>query len=485
VVAGTAAASSIKAVAVLFGLAAALAYAAYTLRAPRGAVIVMFLALALVPVYALPSINAFSPQAGSLACLLLIVLLPAAQGRVRPVRFTAIDATFALTCIAVFVAAVFGPTHVLVTVATLLLWIPPYLVGRRVCIDRPGLRTFALGAVLAGCASLPFIAYETVTKHNVFFKLAIPGTTATKLWAKSAYRPGTGFFRTEAGFGHPLSMALIVSGCALLAFALALSAETRKWRFRWLGLGVVLVIAQYTSGERTGWVILVAAVVAFAASAFTRSTPIKYRLLLLAGTLVLVVAAFAAINDSGVTGAEAQSSHYRAALYAHALQPGVLKLLGLPESPNSNYNIFVSGISNVGFTSAVNGNQSIDSAYLQIGDQYGLIALFPMLAVLVAVVIAVVRCRGTPIAAVPATAFGVLLGLGTIGFQTQVPVFAWLVVGAASGAQLLATREKEAARRGGMRPPAAPARSELPVTVRSRVRRPALSARPAPPITSA
>jgi hypothetical protein len=111
----------------------------------------------------------------------------------------------------------------------------------------------------------------------------------------------------------------------------------------------------------------------------------------------------------------------------------VLKPFGLPENLNGNgFNIFVSG-AETGAQSSV--STSIDSGYLQVGDNYGLVALFPLLAVPFAAAWAAAKCRRSWLAIFPVAAFAVLIGLFTIGFQTQVPMFVWLLAGAASGAQ--------------------------------------------------
>lgn len=429
-----------------------LLFAAYAAHRARYATIPLLLSLTLVPVYAVPDVGPLTPEPFAIAAIVFVGVVIATNQAGAIGKLTAIDLAFAATCGATILAALVGPPHVPSTLAGLLLWVPPYAAGRCMAARAEGERQFAVAVVVGACATVPFIAYETATQHNLFLSLAIPGTKETQLWARLAFRPGTHILRAEGPFGHPLSMSLIVSGSCLLAIVLAATARTRRTRLSWTVAAVALIGAQYTSGERTGWLMLVVGLLTLALTAVTKGTPLRYRVLLGIAAVGVAYLGFSAINDAGVTTDLSNSTTYRTALYAHAFQPGVLKPFGLPENiGGTGFDLFVSGIQIPGVPQ---GDVSIDSAYLQVADSYGIFAVLALLAVLVTVVVAVVRCRGSSLVALPVVALVNMLALFTIGFQTQVPMFVWLTVGAASGAL--------ARRRGLQATQGAPAESAVP-----------------------
>lgn len=426
--AGVVAAKSAQATEAVIAAGLLCAFVGYAAGHTRGAVYAMFVCLVLVPVYAVPSFGSFSPEPAAVAALILALLL---VQRGRP-ELTVIDLAFVATSGAIMVAAWLGPARLGDTLSTLFLWIPPFLAGRAICRRPDGPRMFTVGAAVAGLISVPLIAYEAVTGNNPFFRFAIGGTELSTLWAQPSYRPGTTLLRTEAAFGHPLTMALIVASCSVFAVALAVHSTSRKARVGWLLAAASMALAQYTSDERTGWIVLIVGVLVFAATAAPRRARSRHGLalaLICAPLLVLGVSVAEASNSQ----TQNYSAEYRTALYAHALQPGAFTLLGLPET--TSYNIFVTD-SDVATNVANAGDTSIDSGYLQIGDIFGLLALLPLLCVIPAVIWVAVATRGTWVAVIPAVAVANLVGLTVIGFQTQVPIFAWLVIGAASGVAL-------------------------------------------------
>jgi hypothetical protein len=424
VCAGIATAKSSQYAVALISIVLLCLYAAYATSHPRGATIVMFASLALIPVYAVPTFRYFSPEPTSVAALVIAAVLFRAGVRLR---FTVVDFAFAATCAAMVLAALFGPHSLFATLSELFLWVPSYLAGRAICRRRNGAETFALAAAIAGLIALPFIAYETITLKNVFFSLARPGTALTKLWAHPAFRPG-GLLRSQGAFGHPLSMALIVGSCAVFALALGVRASGRRRQIAWLLAAICLAIGQYTSHERSGWTVLIGGLLIFAATAIPRGARIRHALVVAMVILPLSLVAVSASEpaNSAAVSARAGSTADRVDLWRHAFEPGVLGLVGLPETASFNH-----------FANAVRpGQVAIDSGYLQIGDVFGIIAFAALFTVVVAVVRVAVAVRGTWAAVVPAVALANLVALTVIGFQTQLPVFIWLVVGAVSGVDL-------------------------------------------------
>jgi hypothetical protein len=424
VCAGIAAAKSTQLAEILIAGLLLCLYIGYATSNMRGAVVVMFASLSLIPVYAVPTFRAFYPYPTAIAALIVALLLVRVGGRWR---ITVVDLTFAATCGALLLAASLGPHSLLATLSELCLWVPPYLAGRAICRRRDGVKTFALAAAVAGLVTLPFILYETLTKKNIFFPFARPGTELTLLWAKPDFRPG-GLLRSQGAFGHPLSMALIVGSCAIFAFALALQAASLRGRVAWLLASLGLVIGQYTSHERSGWFVVIGGLLLFAAIAIPRATRIRYAVavLLVAVPLTFVAASATHPANGEASVARTESTADRENLWRHAFEPGALGILGLSETKSFNH-----------FVNAVNpGRTAIDSAYLQVADIYGLIAFAVLFTVVAAVAWVAVAVRGTWAGVVPAVALADLLILTVVGFQTQLPIFVWLMVGAVSGVDL-------------------------------------------------
>jgi hypothetical protein len=399
-------------------------YSAYATYCPRGAIIVMFASLSLIPVYAVPTFHSFYPEPTAVAALILAVVLFRAGVRLR---LTPVDFAFAATCLAMVLAALLGPHSLNTTISELFLWVPPYLAGRAICKRRDGPFVFALAAAVAGLVAMPFIVYETLSRKNIFFSLARPGTELTRLWAHPTFRPG-GLLRSQGAFGHPLSMALIVASCAVFALALALRASSRRRQGTWLLAAAGLVYGLYTSHERSGWFVLIGGVLVLAVIATPRATRIRYVFAIAMIAVPLVVLALAATHpENGEASiARTESTAYRVHLWEHAFEPGVLGIVGLPETRTFNH-----------FVNAIRpGATSIDSGFLQVADVFGIVAFIALFTVVAAVVRVAVAARGTWAAVIPAVALADLGVLTVIGFQTQVPIFVWLVVGAASGVYL-------------------------------------------------
>ena len=396
-------------------------YVGYAAGHPRGAVIAMLASLVLIPVYAVPTFRSFYPEPTAVAALIVAAVLirPGA-----PIRLNVVDLAFAAACGALLLAVLLGPRSLNATLSELFLWVPPYFAGRAICKRRDGPHTFALAVVVGGLIALPFIAYETITRDNVFFKFARANSELTKLWAHPALRPG-GLLRSQGAFGHPLSMALIIGSCCVFAVALALRAKTRGRQFAWVLAATALAIGQYTSHERSGWLVLIGGLLLFAVAAVSRHGRARhiFAIVMVAVPLALVAASLSEPSSTEQRAQRSESTSDRVALWRHALEPGALGLVGSRESGSFNH-----------FANAVQpGLLSIDSGYLQVADIYGTIALFALFAVVVAVGRVAFVLRGTWTAVFPAVALADLIALAVIGFQTQVPIFIWLVVGAVSG----------------------------------------------------
>jgi hypothetical protein len=421
---GFAGASNPDAVAAIVAIALLFLYIWYAKVRRRNAIIIMFASLTLLPVYVVPTYRTFSPEPTAVAALAVALALFRAGGALR---WTVIDVAFMATCGMMVLAAWLGPHSLFATGSELFLWIPAYLAGRAICRRYNGVETFALAAVIGGLLALPFIAYETISRHNVFFGLARAGSALTRLWAHPAYRPG-GLLRSEGAFGHPLTMAVIVGSCAVFALALGVRAKGHIRRIAWLCAAVALAIGQYTSHERSGWTVIIGGLLIFAACAIPRGARLKNALLVAVVAIPLCLVAVSASEPANGAAAVARtgSTADRLALWRHALEPGALTLVGWPETVNFNH-----------FANAVHpGQVAIDSGYLQIGDVFGVIALIALFTVVAAVARVAIAARGTWAAVIPAVALADLLALAVIGFQTQLPIFIWLVVGGASGVDL-------------------------------------------------
>jgi hypothetical protein len=418
------AATSHRLGAALIGLLLLFLYVGYAAGHPRGAVIIMLASLALVPVYAVPTFRSFVPEPAAVAAVVVAVLFIRIGA---PIKLTMVDLAFTATCVAMMLAVLLGPRSLLATLSELFLWVPPFIAGRAICKRRNGAEVFALAVAIAGLISLPFIAYETITRDNIFFKFAKANTELTTLWAHPAFRPG-GLLRSEGPFGHPLSMSLIVGSCSIFALALALRANSRRRQVGWSLATVGLVIGQYTSHERSGWFVVVGGLLLFAGLAASNRWRMRHVVAVIAVMVPLAFIAVSATHTStGEQGVQREESNAdRIHLWQHAFEPGALALVGLRET--GSFNHFANGVRP--------GQTAIDSGYLQIGDIYGVIAMVALFIVVIAVICVAFRMRGTWAAVIPAVALVDLIALAVIGFQTQVPIFVWLLVGAVSGVEL-------------------------------------------------
>jgi hypothetical protein len=431
--AGLAGASSLDAIVAITAVVLLCLYIWYATVRRRNAIIILFASLTLVPVYVAPTYRTFSPEPTAVAALAVALALFKAGDIIR---WTVVDVAFTATCGTMVLAAWLGPHSLLATGSELFLWIPAYLAGRAICKRYNGAETFVLAAVIGGLLALPFIAYETISRHNVFFGLAKAGSALTTLWAHPAFRPG-GLLRSEGAFGHPLTMAVIIGSCAVFALALGVRAKGRLRQAAWLCGAVALAIGQYTSHERSGWTVVIGGVLIFAAAAIPRGARLKNAFIVGVVAIPLCLVAISASEPANGAAAVARtgSTADRLALWRHALEPGALALVGWPETVNFNH-----------FANAVHpGQVAIDSGYLQIGDVFGVIALIALFTVVAAVVRVAVAVRGTWAAIIPAVALADLIALTVIGFQTQLPVFIWLVVGGASGVELRRRRSRQEA----------------------------------------
>lgn len=408
---------------------------------PRVGIVILFASLALVPVYAVPDLFGTAAQpSAALAGVLAIAL--ARRGPRTAV--SVVDVAFVATCAAIVYGAIFGPPRLVGNFVNVGIWAAAYAAGRAICVRRDGPRWIAGGVVLVGLISLPFIVIERLTGVNYFLRLAVSGSTNTVLWAHQERR-GDSLIRVEAAFGHPLSMAMIIGSAAVFAVALALPSQSWSRRTCLLGVGAVLALAQSTTNERSGWLVVGGGLLLTLLLAIPRATRSRYAFAtgVVAVPAILVILALnistpSTTTDTSAAAARASSTAYRQALFKHAFDPGALPALGRGDDADQ-FALEVLPGKSLG---------SIDSAYLQIGAVNGLVALLPLVAIFAAVVITALRARGTFAAAVPAVTIANMIALIVVGFQTQQIVMVWLLVGASAGVgSALRSRAAATARR--------------------------------------
>lgn len=390
----------------------------------RLAFVAVVVSLAVAPVYMVPNLQAFSPEPTAVLAAVVagIVLV---RHRI-PAKLTAIDWLFVATCSAMVLAALVGPPRIFSTLSMLFLWVPAYVVGRAIVVREFGSQTFVLAVAAMGVVTVPFIALEWATGENPFLSLATGRSEFTALWGREDVRLG-GHPRTEGAFGHPLSMALVVSSAAV--FCVAMAVKTRGIRrVSWCALTACLAVAQATTDERSGWVVLAVGLCLFAATAIPPRKRLRHGFTIITLGVPIALGVYQFVGKSAdysgsTAAARADSTKYRQELYAHAFDPGAIPPFGNVVTRTSNP-----------FADAVRpGFNSVDSAYLQFGSEYGLIALLGFLGIVGATVVVAFRARGTWQAVIPAVVIADFVGLLVIGFQTQMTVFVWLMVGATSG----------------------------------------------------
>jgi O-antigen ligase len=411
--------------ALLVAAAAAVGLAAVTVARPRAAMAVGLIALAFIPSYAVPRFDTPSVILTMIAGGLALRVALGSQS----FRLTHVDIAVAVFLLLLAAPVIFGVRDPKEYAAQLLIWLGPYGAGR-LFVTSPSNALFLIrGLAAVALLLVPLIAFERVTGTNPFTRLTLnPSEAAT--WTQLLTRLGE--HRVAASFGHPIALAMFLSGVALLCVSMSTYAERLRERRGWLVTAVVLVVAQSLTLSRTGWLVLGAGIVVFALVLYQRGGSSRLAVALTMTAAVLSLGGGYIGSSSGPSGLfsyDSQevtaNSEYRKTLLQQGLEPGVLAVVGNRtsrlESVRSSESTF----------SATVG--SVDNAYLYLADRWGLLALAGLVLVAMSVLVCLRRAyAGAVFVALPIAAVACFAGLVTVAFITQQQVFVWLLIGACS-----------------------------------------------------
>jgi hypothetical protein len=455
---GAAIASKLSLIVLMIGAVLGLAAVAAALTRPDRAFYGLVVVMVLIPTYSSPAIGPilFIPAAGLSWVLAGILAWRNGMRRGRPFSLTGLDLLVAVFFVLMMISSQLSPqVEFKVYYNDVFAWLGPYLAARLLLQDceRPVFVVavaFAVGTVLIA----PVAVLETLGTKNPFFNFQFNGGESAA-FGNAVTRAGE--VRAQGSFGHPIALSMYVSASALLSLGMAIYAKASKERFAWLALAALGVAVQVMTVSRTGFVMLVIGGVLLALT--TAERELRLRLASIVGVVALFVL-FVNVTGKGpdelqlfpgkkaaeTASAEevAESSAYREKLLERATAPGVLGLWGNP------YNKVTNGVSL--------SNTSVDNEYIILGDSWGLIPMFSLIAVAAGLLIAIalaLRRKMDDLVTLPIAALTSLCALFFVAFITQQQVMVWLLIGCASAASERTLRERRL-RKGQEKRAAAP-----------------------------
>ena len=359
----------------------------------------------------------------------------ALRSGLRWLRINAVDLAFGLLTIAMALSVVAGTRRFGVFGGLAVQWGIPYVAARLIVPRSLKLRQFAMVVALTGLATVPFAILERLTESNLFFHLSEAGRLANT-WA--VFDPRGSAFRVEAGLGHPLAFGFVLALAALCAVSLAGGSPTRRERLGWIAAAVAIALTLFLADARTGWVVLgvgsILLLVGARSAVMTKARELGARRLavaaacaIAAGVLLLALAptsvrpsATGRIGDLlGTSEAKGETATYRVDLVKEAFEPGKLQLFGNRVSKLAHR--------------LASGATTLDNEYLLLGDQWGLLTLGAMLALVGSLAVSWLRLAGLG-AAMAGAALSGAFGIFFVALITQQAQFFWLFVGVAGAA---------------------------------------------------
>lgn len=452
---GAAIASKLSLVALLIGAVLAAGAVAAALTRPDRAFYGLVVVMVLIPTYSSPAFGPilFIPAAGLAWLLAGVLAWRNAMQRGRPFSLTALDLLVAVFFVLMLISSQVSPQVEFKTFLNdVFTWLGPYLAARLLLQDceRPArivAVAFAAGTVLVA----PVAVLETLGTKNPFFNFQFNGAESAA-FGNAVSRAGE--VRAQASFGHPIALSMYVAASALLSLGMAIYSKASKERLAWLALAVLALAVQVMTVSRTGYVMLVIGGVLLALT--TAEKTLRRQLSAIVGIVALIVLG---MNVTGSGPSELQvfpsgkaaetasaeevteSSAYREKLLDRALEPGVLGLWG------NSYNKVTNGVSL--------SNTSVDNQYIILGDSWGLIPMFALIAVAVGLMLAIalaLRREALDLVILPIAAVASLFALFFVAFITQQQVMVWLLIGCASAASERTLRGQRQAKRRPRRP---------------------------------
>jgi hypothetical protein len=399
---------------------------------PAFPMIVALFALAFIPVYWIPYKYHIFPNPGVMLLLAIV-----AGGLANTLLFSKkpilsqIDILIALFFIVSLMCVVLGVRKQGDLTTNLLQWLVPYLAARYLVGNRISYTSFAKIFCATTLATLPFVYVEAATGYNPFQKLVVqPGLG--ELWAHELYRDGEP--RAEAAFGHPIALSMFLITGAILAFALAFRPDARQQRTSWLIASGLLIVGQALTLSRTGWIMLLAALICGAWIAISKPVSRVLRARVAAtfamGSLVVgILMGFSATTREGILSIF--GSDREASTSAQAR-----------ENILAASNQYFSWFGHQADTLREVGIKSVDNTYVLLTEQWGIIAAALIALMSVPMIVYLIRLRQMSMGGVlVVVALANLVGLIFVAPITQEQNIVFMFLGAASAVLACSRRQ--------------------------------------------
>ena len=403
----------------IIGISVALALVMYASARPGAYAALWLLGLCFVPWWVGTKIQTFLPVAVILSLVGLLSLTPAV-----PRRITLPDLGVLCFFAACFLPVVVGGPTKAGTFGAGAVWLPAYLVGRRLPARVDPRRIYdGLALLFAIVATLAII--EFIFSWNPFVGIHFGSASSYATWGPLQRRGGV--LRAEGAFGHSIALGVSIA----IAIPITLASRLRP-SYRVIAVALMLG-ATVVTFSRTA---MLCAVLGVVFSIIFLGEGITRRLrTVLASVIVVMAALFVPLINSTFSASSAELAHsadYRGELtsaLSHLNMVGISDLASrLPDG-----------------TLYFGSFRSIDSQLVLTGLTYGAFALIVASVMLVALIVTVLRRRATA----PTIALACQIpALATVALITQYAVFFWFLVGlsVASQASRGVRREVEAAR---------------------------------------
>jgi hypothetical protein len=384
---------------------------------PRAFAVVWLLTIAFVPWWVGVKISTFVPAAALICLLALLCMIPMLATRVT-IPDWGVLSFFVVCLIPVFL----GGGSKSATFGVAVIWLPAYLVGRRLPA-RVDLQ-WLYGCVAVIFSTVSFLAIiEFLFAWNPFVNIHFGSGASYATWGSLQRRGGV--LRAEGAFGHSIALG------SSLALAIPMTLASRFPVLLRVGAAGLMLGATVVTFSRTG--ILCAALGLILSILFVREgLSRRLRQTVIALVVVMAGALLPFVNQTfNAAGSEAtRSADYRSELTS--LIPR-MSLTGISDATQrlANGDVYFGNF------------RSIDSQLILTGVSYGSLAMLIGVFLLLAGIWLLLARRATPpmisvVCQIPS--------LATVALITQYSVFFWFTVGLAVAAQAArsATAELEA-----------------------------------------
>jgi hypothetical protein len=390
--------------------------------------------LAFIPVYWVPYEDHIFPDPGVM--IMFIVVVGAAANALllsRRVTLSSMDVLIGLFFVASLASVVLGIRKRGDLTTNLLQWLVPYIAARYLVGGRVSYTSFARIFCAAALLMLPFVFVESATGFNPFHELVVqPGLG--EVWGHEIFRDGQP--RAAASFGHPIALSMFLVAAAILAFVLAFHTEVARRRGAWLAGSGLLVVGAALTFSRTGWIMLLAALICGVLAVVSNPAlrAIRTRVVWVSSAAAIAIGlamVFSASANESILSVF--GSDHEAATSAQAR-----------ENILAASNQYLSWFGRETDTLREVGIKSVDNTYVYLTLQWGVVAaaLFALMAVPMVVYLVRQRRQLSMDGALVVVALASLIGLIFVAPITQEQNVVFMLLGAASAVLVRASRRR-------------------------------------------